>query len=288
MPSSKENFDDFDFHLFGARDDGSSKIVFEAYLELREAAARLPKAYREQGINLLIHKLLKESLHSKERRTLYRKKADADEALSLYWLSRVSEAACFFEAWRNPPPYTQISQDFLNEFARLSENPENIKLLEEILASNGIILVHEKVIPGMKVDGVSFLLSSGRPVIGMSLRYARLDIYWFVLMHELAHIIKHYDKLNNPILDDFDEDNQSDIEIEANLISANALIPRSIWRSANVKYSSSESEILACAKSARTHPAIVAGRLQRETGKHQVHASLVNSVNVRKIIFGHE
>jgi len=288
MPNINSNLDDFDFVAPSVTGTSSSKMVFDAYLVTKKEIERLPKEFRTDS-ELAIHTLLKKNLNIDQSGTkLFRKRLDANESLAKYWLARVSEAANFIEAWRSPPAFKPIDTKFLEQFARLSVEAEHINLVEQHLANYGIIVVHERSIPGMKVDGASFLLASGRPVVALSLRYSRLDIYWFVLMHELAHVSAHYSKLIEPILDDVDSDSQDDLEIEANSIAANSLIPRNVWRSANARYNSSEAEILELARKAKTHPAIVAGRLQRESGKHYLFADIVNSVNTRQIIFGHE
>ena len=35
------------------------------------------------------------------------------------------------------------------------------------------------------------MLGDGRPVIGLTLRYDRIDNFWFTLLHELAHVGRH-------------------------------------------------------------------------------------------------
>ena len=64
----------------------------------------------------------------------------------------------------------------------------------EYLAHSGIPLVVEPHLPQTYLDGAAFLLPAGRPVIGLTLRYDRLDNFWFVLFHELAHVVKHLRK----------------------------------------------------------------------------------------------
>lgn len=289
MAEIKKDQDDFEFHAPRGPVTLSSKMIFDAYLQTKSTLALVPKASRGGDHEASIHTLLREKLRADATASkLFRKNADADELLSQVWLARVSEAANFMEAWRQPPNFKPIDKGFLSHFARLSADPRNIITIEENLADLGIIVVHERAIPGMKLDGACFLQPSGRPVVALSLRYPRLDIYWFVLMHELAHIVAHYEKLSEPILDDIDHEIQNDIEIEANLMAANALIPRNIWRSANVHYSSSEKEVIELARKAETHPSIVAGRLQKETGKYHIFSNLVNSINSRELIFGHE
>lgn len=68
------------------------------------------------------------------------------------------------------------------------------------------------------VDGVVIKTDNG-PVIGMSLRYDRVDNFWFTLIHELSHIAKHYKEQNSIIVDDLDSNihqNCEKIENEAN------------------------------------------------------------------------
>ena len=38
------------------------------------------------------------------------------------------------------------------------------------------------------------LTQKDNPVIGLTLRHDRLDNFWFTLMHQLAHIVLHYNR----------------------------------------------------------------------------------------------
>ena len=57
-----------------------------------------------------------------------------------------------------------------------------------VLAKNGIVLLTERQLTGTYLDGAAMLEHNGRPVIGLTLRFDRLDNFWFVLFHELGHI----------------------------------------------------------------------------------------------------
>lgn len=59
-----------------------------------------------------------------------------------------------------------------------------------VLAKAGIRLVIVEQLPQSKVDGAAFWLDRGgkQPVVALSLRYDRVDCFWFTLMHELMHI----------------------------------------------------------------------------------------------------
>ena len=45
-----------------------------------------------------------------------------------------------------------------------------------------------------KIDGVCFSLDDASPVIGVSLRYDRIDNFWFVLRHEIEHVLQGHGK----------------------------------------------------------------------------------------------
>jgi HTH-type transcriptional regulator / antitoxin HigA len=64
-------------------------------------------------------------------------------------------------------------------------------------------------------------MPDGTPVIGPTLRYDRIDNFWFCLLHELAHIVKHLTSSDRVIIDDFDllvHNNGSDDSINRRLI----------------------------------------------------------------------
>ncbi len=54
------------------------------------------------------------------------------------------------------------------------------------------------------LDGASFL-QDNRPFIVYTGRYDREDNFWFVIAHEIAHILHHYDFLEKSFLDNIDD-----------------------------------------------------------------------------------
>lgn len=65
------------------------------------------------------------------------------------------------------------------------------------------------------LDGAAFIIE-GRPFIIYTGRYDRIDNFWFVISHEIAHVLLHYDILEKGIIDiSLDEKGEGDIEIEA-------------------------------------------------------------------------
>ncbi|AMR80492.1 hypothetical protein A2G96_21845 [Cupriavidus nantongensis] len=204
------------------------------------------------------------------------------------WLSRIRQQAQLLVASTELVPFNGLSAIELNEIARLCVDPKEVFSLQQLLLNKGIVLIYEASIPGMKLDGAVFCLDDGRPVVGLSLRYPRFDIFWFTLMHELAHIVLHREMLMDPILEDLDAAPEGLIEEQADRLAGDSLISRSDWRSANVKYSPTEENLFEFARRVGVHPAIVAGRLQRESSRKNMFATVLNEVNIRRMLFGHE
>ena len=186
------------------------------------------------------------------------------------------------------PTFSGIGADFLSSLAKLSVDETIPISLPHILAENGIILIYEPSFRGMKLDGVVFRLENGNPVIGMSLRYPRLDYFWFTLMHELAHIHLHLNRLDEPIFDDLDMNDSDTIEVQANRLAKSSFIPRSIWRNCAPKYQKSDEVLIKFSEEIGIHPAIVAGMLRKEENSYTMYSRIVNKINVRDMVFNYD
>lgn len=179
------------------------------------------------------------------------------------------------------PNFEGLSTQQLRDIALLSLTPENITSLVDVLAeAYGVLLVVEPGFKSMKMDGCTFKLSQGTPVVGIALRYNRYDNFWFTLMHELAHIHMHYDYLDNPILDDLEEDSDSDREIEANIIAKDSLVSRQYWRMAwNIRADSKQ--LLDVCSRAEVHPSIMAGMIRHQARNYKLYPELHHSMDVK-------
>jgi HTH-type transcriptional regulator/antitoxin HigA len=93
---------------------------------------------------------------------------------------RMPTAAFDLDAFR------RIVQDLPKEFP----DETNLERLPEVLSRRGLGLVLLEHLPSTKIDGAAFWLD-GRPFVALSVRYDRVDSFWFTLMHELAHIVLH-------------------------------------------------------------------------------------------------
>lgn len=176
-----------------------------------------------------------------------------------------------------------ITEEWLIKLAHLSCVDDWKKRVIEYLQDAGIRLVIEFHLSNTYLDGAAFLLSDGSPVIGMTLRYDRLDNFWFVLFHELIHIIKHLHKGDiESIFDDLDA-KAEDIEQEADEQAGEILVPEDKWNTALVRYLRSKDSILAFANELGIHQAIVAGKIRREANNYMILGDMVGQGEVRKL-----
>ena len=67
--------------------------------------------------------------------------------------------------------------------------PEETANVSQVLAEAGVRFVVVEGFRGLKLDGACFWLDNS-PVVALSLRYDRIDNFWFVLRHELEHVLR--------------------------------------------------------------------------------------------------
>lgn len=181
-----------------------------------------------------------------------------------------------------------INKTFFREITKLSYFNNGPRIAKEYLEKHGIHLIILPHLNKTYLDGAAFLLTSGNPVIGLTLRYDRLDYFWFCLLHELAHIWKHLsvDK-TNIIIDDLDlrgsrQINRDTQEREADKIVEEALIPNKVWSSLDLTGSVKPEVIKSIADKLKIHPSIIAGRIRYEKNNYKILSSLIGNRAVRK------
>ena len=180
-----------------------------------------------------------------------------------------------------------IDESFLREVARLSVFTEGPKLAVEFLAQHGIALVYAQHLPKTYLDGAAMRTKEGVPVVGVTVRYDRIDNFWFCLLHELAHIGWHLKGETDYIVDDLsldktDHDEDWDIEDEADALAQCALIPEGLWAEAAADRIASPMGVMSLAQEAAVHPAVVAGRVRKESGNYRLLSQFVGNGEVRK------
>lgn len=168
--------------------------------------------------------------------------------------------------------------------AKLSYFPSGVQLVKEALNKSGIHFVILNHLPKTRLDGACFLSEQGNPVIAMTLRYDRLDNFWFTLFHELGHIF--YCDINNKnklILDDLEADNsQNQEETRADNFALDSFIPSDIW---NKRKNSliTKNDILNFAEELGISPAVIAGRIRMEESDFTKFTELTGQGKVREL-----
>ncbi|MGD9419474.1 MAG: ImmA/IrrE family metallo-endopeptidase [Verrucomicrobiota bacterium JB025] len=173
-----------------------------------------------------------------------------------------------------------LDDSFLQWLASLSSLADGPRLACEALEEKGLPVIIEARLEQTRLDGAALATRDGRPVIGLTLRYNRLDNFWFTLFHEIGHV-RHHLKPDNPALfdSDIDEKKTTRIEQEADRFALDTLIPPDAWN--EVRQLHYAADIRAAAKRLRLSPAILAGRLRREAGDYRKHRTLIGQGKAR-------
>lgn len=182
------------------------------------------------------------------------------------------------------PPYAKgtLTADFLADLARFSYLEDGPKLAKEYLNKSGIHLVFERHLPHTYLDGAAMKLPNGSPVIALSLRYDRLDNFWFTLFHELAHTAQHLDNDDiEAFFDDLQESDKRQFEREADSFAASTLISDAAWQEEGLFEGSTPQEVVAFAAKLRINPAIPAGRIRHESHDFTLFPKLIGTGKVR-------
>lgn len=181
-----------------------------------------------------------------------------------------------------------VTLDFLKKVAQLSWSEDGPRLAKELLARHGIPLVAERHLPKTHLDGAVLRLGDGRPVIGITLRYDRIDNFWFCLLHKLAHVGRHMDlDRGEAFVDDLtlrglDGRQEDPREAQADEWAEEALIPRAAWEASAVRDNPTPTAVINLANALQIHPAVVAGRVRHQQKNHRLLSQFVGTGEVRR------
>ncbi len=174
----------------------------------------------------------------------------------------------------------------IDRMALMREAPEETRHVARLLHEAGVRFVVVEGLPGGKIDGVCTWLDASSPVIGLSLRFDRVDNFWFVLRHECAHVLHGHGKHAAIIDIDIKPSSQdiSEEEVIANHEAAEFCVPRAKMQSFyDRKYPFfSDIDIQAFAKINRVHPGIVVGQLQYMSDNFRILRQ--HLVNIRRFV----
>jgi HTH-type transcriptional regulator/antitoxin HigA len=218
------------------------------------------------------------------RQSSYRSSPRTDRRALAAWSGAVLKKA---EKIKVPAKYKKgaVNLNFMRELAKLSVNENGPLLARDFLQKNGIRLVVEKHFSKTYLDGAAILINRDNPVIGLTLRYDRLDNLWFTLMHELAHISLHYDQDINLFYDEIEGVKGitlTEKEQEADRMAEEALLPQSKWEVSPARLIPSLMAARSLAAETGVHIAIIAGQMRHRGKAYGYLNKIVNEEKVRK------
>lgn len=193
----------------------------------------------------------------------------------LSWIYRVKQIANEMLVAPYSPSIVRNAIDRLNN---LLSAPEEIRKVPRILAESGIRYVIVESLSSAKIDGVCFWINDQSPVVGMSLRFDRIDNFWFVLRHELEHVLQQHGKTTIMLDAELEGeragtgDNIAQEERVANEAAAEFCVPQKKIESFIARKAPffNERDFLGMARTLQIHPGIVAGQLQHKAGRYDL------------------
>lgn len=160
----------------------------------------------------------------------------------------------------------------------LLASPEAARKVPRILQDAGVRFVIVESLPAAKIDGVCFWLNDHSPVIGLSIRHDRIDNFWFVLRHEIEHVLQGHGRAAAMLDTNLEGEragtgpNIPEEERIANEAAAAFSVPqRQLEKFIKLKGPFfAERDIRGFAATYKIHPGLVAGQLQHKTGRYEL------------------
>lgn len=189
------------------------------------------------------------------------------------WVFRVKQIASAVQVGK----YSQASlRATLPKLELLMTEPEEVRHVPRLLAECGVRLAVVEPMPGADIQGVCFWINDNKsPVIGLSLKYDRIDNFWFNLRHELEHVLRG-DGKDDPVMDinPFDLDGTDDAVAEnaANTAASDFCVPTKKMNDfiARLDPIFTESSLLGFSGIVHRHPGIVVGQIHRKTNRFEL------------------
>jgi HTH-type transcriptional regulator / antitoxin HigA len=175
------------------------------------------------------------------------------------WLFRARQLAHAVHA----DPYSPEGfGEAIDKLLKLRQTPQELRRVPHILSDAGIRLVIVQPLAGTRIDGACFWIDEG-PVVAMSIRFDRIDNFWFVLFHELRHVSQGIDSLDTD-LDAAPDSGRPEVERDADEFAVMNLVPQHHLENFISQFRPlySTRSIEAFAHTMGVHPGIVVGQLQ--------------------------
>jgi HTH-type transcriptional regulator/antitoxin HigA len=203
--------------------------------------------------------------------------------VQLAWLYRVRQIAREMVV----PNYSESAlREALAHLRQLMVDPIDTRQVPRLMSECGVRYVIVECLPNAKIDGACFWLGKS-PVIGMSIRFDRIDNFWFVLRHEIEHVLQKHGR-DEEIIDvelegaraGYESNTIPEQERVANRAASDFCVPISEMDSFIARKNPffSERDLLGFAKRLQVHPGIVAGQLRKRLDRWDLFTRLLVKV----------
>jgi len=159
----------------------------------------------------------------------------------------------------------RASRGLIQKLRTLLNDPEEVRHVPRVLAGWGVRFLVVEHLAKTKIDGACLWLDEESPIIVVSLRYDRIDSFWFTLMHELKHALNGDATLDVELVGEnaLSQEEKPEYEREADAFAAEALIPGEKLDDFVIRKGPlfSEASIRGFASLHGVHPGLVVGQL---------------------------
>ncbi len=136
--------------------------------------------------------------------------------------------------------------------------------IQTLCLGAGVKVVHTPCLPNAPINGAArWIDGNATPLIQLSDRYKRNDVFWFSFFHELGHVLLHGKK--DVFLESVDyEGKDLEKEAEADAFAIEWTLSKEQEAIIMQDQALDREKILAYAQAFHTHPALIVGRLQKK------------------------
>lgn len=207
--------------------------------------------------------------HAAKKRNSYEEREVPPAQLA--WLFRVRQVAQSISV----PQYSEAKlRDALEQLRGLLVAPEQTRDVPRLLSECGVRYVIVEKLPNSKIDGVCFWMDTHSPVIGMSIQRDTIDNFWFVLRHEIEHVLRKHGMGQEKIDGDLSKSEEGSVEDEeeriANAEARDFCVITDKFESFMIRKKPFyyERDVIAYSRIINRHPGIIVGQMQRKLGNY--------------------
>lgn len=191
------------------------------------------------------------------------------------WLRLVERSAEDIDVEPFREPALRKVAKSLAKFTTLSI-VDGFRAARTALAAAGVVLTFVREVPGTRVCGATWWLAADRPVVAVTERQRKPDIFWWTLLHECGHLALH--PRRETFLDlERDKRSADTAEIEADAFASAILLPGDSAQ--RLQPGTTREELLLLAAQLGVGPGIIAGQYGHKTERWSYVASLRGKIS---------